>query len=160
MKTPLPFPVITIGGPRDPAVLRARVVDREINMEELHRIGPRVVLTCERNAADGIAANQIGIYEPWFYMNTIHHRQVYRCFVCYPIITSYRGRKIPHKELSLAEPDRVWAVERHTIIDVAFMTLEGDQKQKTLEDYPAHVFQHLYDQLCGILPSDTGVPCQ
>jgi peptide deformylase len=154
----LPFPIILIDS-HEPQVLRSRVIDSPCQVEDVQPHADRVVVTCERHAALGIAGPHVGLYLPFFYMDVTHRHNLYRCFFINPAITGQWGRRIPYKEVSISDPDHVWAVERYDQISVSFTTLDGRLKEKLMEDFPARVFQHLYDQLCGILPLDTGIPC-
>ncbi len=68
-----------------------------------------------------------------------------------PEILEFGDKVVVAQEGCLSLPD-VWAeVARTNWIRVRYMYIDGEIVEEELSDFPARVFQHEYDHLCGIL---------
>jgi peptide deformylase len=113
---------------------------------------------CQRMKAVGIAANQLGLAEPWFYLDAslrlsnTHTSGV----VCYrPSFRPYDEVREDGREGCISLPGREFVVQRWRRIWAKWFTYEGQPVEVPLRGFAARVFQHEHDHLRGLTLEQT-----
>jgi peptide deformylase len=158
-QTPTPYSIIRVARETDWSVLHdASVLDKQPDWGRIESVAPRLEATAWVNGLLGLSALQVGVREPFFWMDVTYRGRDYRSFCVSPKIVERGGRVVQHIETSASLPEQPFAVPRATEVVVEFMTLDRIVRRKELEGMVAFVFQHLYDHCAGVVVMDKGEP--
>lgn len=97
----------------------------------------------------GIAAPQIGINKRIFLIKTPELNEVY----VNPVIKSATG-KIKHMEGCLSFPAEKYEIKRKAWVEISYLDINFELKEKILIGMEACIFQHEFDHLNGVLIKD------
>ena len=131
----------------------------EIQSDEVQQLIRDLIQTCDDNPFGvGIAAPQIGFNKNIFVIRTkpLKTRPGLkpRTRICInPEIIDYMGDKIDLWDGCLSEGEHPLFAQtkRYPKLKVKYYNENGEVKTETLDGFMAHVFQHEYDHLQGIL---------
>ncbi len=122
-------------------------------LKDLHK---ELLTLCEENRAVGVAANQLGMRENFFFLmpgaKIPTARGPHTAHICVnPVWTLSKGAK-PHTaaEGCLSLPGRTFLVERPNQIEAEWTNMLGHRVQKRLKGWAARVFMHEHDHLKGV----------
>lgn len=105
-----------------------------------------MAVTMMSNGGIGLSAIQVGIPKAFFMM--LEDLEV----VVNPVILTYMGTKTPMLEGCLSLPGQYETVLRYPEVEVSYWTHNFDKEvRKVIGGQAAHVFQHEYEHLKGML---------
>jgi peptide deformylase len=122
---------------------------------------------CREKSGAGVAANQLGLRENFFFLSTdakvpsngrVHG---YIAHICINPSWKAGPKSARYKDLEgcLSLPGRMFMVEREYSILASWTNEMGDHiTDKKLSGWPARVFQHEHDHLRGITLLQSGTP--
>ena len=113
--------------------------------------GKEMADVMNENYGVGLAANQIGESVSVFIMLMDLKDTV---MIINPVIVSMSQKKVLLPEGCLSDPGLNLFVKRPEVIDVQYVTSNGDMRMDTLSGTNARIFQHEYDHLLGITFDD------
>lgn len=149
-------PILEIGHP----VLAARAHEVEpssISTSEIQQSIDDMIDTMRDANGAGIAANQIGLTHRMFVIEIGDNpRYPYKpnvplTVVINPQISVLSEETFVSNEGCLSVPNMRGNVDRHTEIEVRYLTREGEPVRQTIRGYSACTWQHEYDHLDGVL---------
>lgn len=115
--------------------------------------------TMKASGGVGLSAIQVGLAKR-FFITDIYNSSSYRCYVN-PIIKTYLGSPVLMKEGCLSLPGQFEMVKRFPEVEVAYWDSQLNKEYTgTLNGEEAHVFQHEYEHLDGILFVDKLPPAK
>ena len=121
-----------------------------VSMELLGQIDEMIQIAKDNNLV-GMAANQVGLLQNVFVMNVGENWQAF----INPVIKRHNENgKSWDWEGCGSIPNLLCLVERHNIIDVNYMSIDGESKSIQLSGFLARIAQHETDHLLGILITD------
>jgi peptide deformylase len=106
-----------------------------------------LVKTMYENNGIGLAANQVGVPYRVFAMRSSPEN-----FVCFnPRIVQPSEEEIILEEASISYPKLLVKIKRPRHVRVRFQTPNGDTRTETFTGLTARMYQHLVDQLDGLV---------
>ena len=121
-----------------------------VSMELLGQIDEMIQIAKDNNLV-GMAANQVGLLQNIFLMNMGENWQAF----INPVIKRHNEKgKSWDWEGCGSIPNLLCLVERHNVIDVNYMSNDGESKSIQLSGFLARIAQHESDHLLGILITD------
>ena len=121
-----------------------------VSMELLGQIDEMIQIAKDNNLV-GMAANQVGLLQNIFLMNMGENWQAF----INPVIKRHNEKgKSWDWEGCGSIPNLLCLVERHNVIDVNYMSNDGESKSIQLSGFLARIAQHESDHLLGILIAD------
>lgn len=95
----------------------------------------------------GLAAPQVGLNKRIMVMAKDCMAEEEDVIAINPVITQRSKTLWCSEEGCLSFPDLWLDVDRHTWVEVEYLTIAGEKVVKRLEEFPAILFQHEYDHL-------------
>ena len=121
-----------------------------VSMELLGQIDQMIQIAKDNNLV-GMAGNQVGLLQNIFLMNMGENWQAF----INPVIKRHNEKgKSWDWEGCGSIPNLLCLVERHNVIDVNYMSNDGESKSIQLSGFLARIAQHESDHLLGILITD------
>jgi len=121
-----------------------------VSMELLLQIDEMIKIAKDNNLV-GMAGNQVGLLQNIFVMDMGENWQAF----INPVIKRHNENgKSWDWEGCGSIPNLLCLVERHNIIDVNYMSIDGESKSIQLSGFLARIAQHESDHLLGILITD------
>lgn len=133
------------------SVLRQELVEDTTDWPAREVVEKMAVLM-DRKRGVGLAANQVGITDPFFIMYAPGW-DAYRLFVN-PKIEDLGGKQKSATEGCLSCPGIKVPVRRFTEVTLSYSTPTGERDTSTFTGYEARIAQHEMDHLMGILILD------
>ena len=146
--------IIQIGNP----VLRntAKTIE-DATKERVIELANDLITTAELANGVGIAAPQVAQSYRLFIMASRpsirypHAPTMSPTAVINPVIVNRSDEMVKDWEGCLSVPNLRGLVPRHREIEVTYTGIDGERKDRTLNDFVARIFQHELDHLDGIL---------
>ena len=150
--------ILKVGDPGDELLRENLLQGPPVTPEQVLPLARPMRELCRRLRGLGLAAPQVGLRLPFFFMGAKVMPMVGE-FVLNPRIAPEQGLKmVPGPEGCLSLPGGTWTVKRHPVVWLTFMDLKGTERTVRLAGLPAIVAQHETDHLRGLLIDATGKP--
>ncbi len=139
------------------------------NIDEVKKVLDDMIETMDAHGGVGLAAPQVGISSSFFIINAnkgsdedeniqesddddiISNKEDVEVFIN-PIIHELKGSKVDYEEGCLSVPEIKGIVSRSESIHIEYTDINGDIKEEEdMDGFRAHICQHEYDHLQGIL---------
>lgn len=127
-------------------ILRSNVLGKQIDWRFLHQNQEKMYNIMTSNGGMGLAANQLGIEQPFFITNG----ELMPSVICYPKITAQSEISRKDKEGCLSFPGLILTIPRSVEIEVTFFDVHEKYQSLILRGLAARLFLHEYDHLNGI----------
>lgn len=108
---------------------------------------------CAYYDAVAVAANQLGLAEPWIYMTAatqLSNNKATGIVAYKPSYQAIDEVRETGREGCISLPGRVFVVERWRRVRAQWFTFNGTRVEKILRGYVARIFQHECDHLRGL----------
>ena len=140
--------VIPYGNPH----LRKQSTPVEVIDDEIRQLVDDMVETMHAAGGVGLSAPQVDVRKTVFVIDwgLLEEGGEVRAYIN-PCILETGGQVLTNQEGCLSFPEMTTDISRPDKIRVTYQTLDGEDVEEELSDFPARVFQHEYDHLFGIL---------
>jgi peptide deformylase len=144
-------------------LLREDLTQLETDPKNLKQYHAELLRLCKENHGVGVAANQLGIRENFFFLMAGAKIPTNSAGACVAHICanpkwepSAGSGKAEAVEGCMSLPGRSFAVERYTSIEAEWDNVLGHRVKKRLKGWAARVYQHEHDHLRGVTLLQTG----
>jgi len=132
-------------------ILKEKTLKVENIDDRIRSVVTDMIDTLNKEEGVGLAANQIGEPLSIMIIDTTQRDgdKGFKDILINPVLLGAEG-EIVYEEGCLSFPGLFVEIKRAKKVGVSYIDLEGKEKEREFEGFPAVVFQHEYDHLNGI----------